>query len=297
MKHLWLAALLVLPVAGQTIDVNIDGKPFTTFYYGNDDNKPFLWPLRTADGKMITRRWPIEKDTAESHDHPHHRGLWFTYDDVNGVKFWENDPSSKNPHIGKLVVEKADWKDGNRKQKLAASINWIGPDGKTQLREERVMTFSGPGKMRIIDFDSTLTAVPDVVFGDTKEGAFAIRLADELTERKTGHMVNADGLEGEKQVWGKRSNWVDYSGEVDGEKVGVAIFDAATNPRHPTYWHSRAYGLFALNPFGQHAFDPSQPESQWKLDAGKSLHFRWRVVIHPGDTQSAHIADLYKEWK
>ena len=303
MKPYCLPLLLVLPLAAQVhftphqIDIDVDGKPFTSLYFGTDVGKPFLWPLRTADGKVITRRWPVEKDTGESHDHPHHRGLWFDYDDVNGIKFWENDPSYKKPNIGHIIAEKAEWKDGAKEGTLTAIFDWNDPSGKTVLRENRVMTFYSDPKLRTIDFDITLTAPEKVVFGDTKEGAFAIRLADELTEKKTGHMINAEGKQGEKEVWGHRSNWVDYSGEIDGEKVGVAIFDSPSNPRHPTYWHSRGYGLFALNPFGQHAFDPSQPESHWTLAAGKSLHFRWRVVIHPGDAESAHIADLYKQWK
>jgi len=97
-------------------------------------------------------------------------------------------------------------------------------------------------------------------------------------------------------VWGKPSNWVDYSGTLDGEKLGIAILDHPSNPGHPTHWHARDYGLFALNPFGQKAFDEGKEESHWKLAKGQKLAFRWRVVIHPGDAQSGHIADLYKEY-
>jgi hypothetical protein len=304
MPSKWCFFIIVLPLCAQVRyipdqhEIDIDGKPFTTLHTGEDANKPYLWPLRTADGKLITRRWPNEKDTGESHDHMHHRGLWFAYDEVNGVHFWGNDPSyaTKDPKIGKIVVTKTSWSGGGKKGTLTMDADWNGPDGKTLLREHRLMTFYDDPKDRIIDFDITLTAAEPVTLGDSKEGAFAIRLADSLSEKKTGHMVNAEGKQGMKNVWGKRSNWVDYSGEVDGEKVGVAIFDAGSNPRHPVYWHSRDYGLFALDPFGAHAFDPSQPESEWKLDPGKSLRFRWRVVIHPGDAQDAHIRDLYQKW-
>ena len=109
-------------------------------------------------------------------------------------------------------------------------------------------------------------------------------------------MVDADGRAAMANVWGKRSNWVDYTAEVEGERLGVAMFDHPQNPRHPTYWHARDYGLFALNPFGRNAFDPKQEESQWKLPAGQKLTFLWRVVIHPGDAQTGHVADLYKEY-
>ena len=155
------------------------------------------------------------------------------------------------------------------------------------------MIFYSDPKLRIIDFIINLTAQVDVTFGDTKEGAFAIRLADAFTEKKGGQMVDADGRKQMAQVWGKRSNWVDYSAEVEGEKLGVAIFDHPQNPHHPTYWHARDYGLFALNPFGQQAFDPKADESHMKLAKGQKITFRWRVIIHPGDAESAHLADLY----
>ena len=74
------------------------------------------------------------------------------------------------------------------------------------------------------------------------------------------------------------------------------MFDSPQIPRHPTYWHARDYGLFALNPFGQNTFDQEREESQWKLPKGDKLVFRWRVVIHPGDGETGHIADLYKQY-
>ena len=93
--------------APDAITVDIDGKPFTTFHYGSDANKPFLAPLRSASGKIVTRHFPQEIVAGESHDHLHHRGLWFSYDDVNGIKFWENDPSYTKGRIGRIVVRKA----------------------------------------------------------------------------------------------------------------------------------------------------------------------------------------------
>jgi hypothetical protein len=236
----------------------------------------------------------MEDVAGESRDHLHHTGLWFSYDDVNGVKFWENDPTYTKPHIGRIVVKNAEWKEGS--PTLHATMDWRDPDGKTLLVEERDMTFAGDAKLRTIDFQIVLKAAVDVAFGDTKEGAFAIRLADAFTERKGGRMVDADGRATMANVWGKRSKWVDYTAEVEGERLGVAIFDHPENPRHPTYWHARDYGLFALNPFGQSAFDDKQPESQWKLPAGQQLVFRWRVLIHPGDAETGHVGDLYKDY-
>jgi hypothetical protein len=294
----WLAWILALPMFGQVpdkIDIDLDGKPFTTFHSGATEGKPYLAPLRSASGKIITRRFPMETIAGESRDHLHHRGLWFSYDDVNGVKFWENDPTYKNPSIGRIVVAKAEWKPDSKI--LETVFDWNDHVGKTVLVEHRVMTFRASRNLRVIDFDITLTAPEKVVFGDTKEGAFALRLADALTEKSgSGKLVNAEGKQGMAAIWGKRSAWMDYSGTLDGEKLGVAIFDHPSNPGYPEHWHARDYGLFALNPWGQHAFDPAAEELHTTIDAGGSLHFRWRVVIHEGDAASAHIAESYQEF-
>jgi hypothetical protein len=288
----WLAAAcLPAQVRFSPADkiVSIDGKPFTTFHDGADVGKPYLAPVRSASGKIVTRGFPMEQIPGESRDHLHHTGLWFSYDDVNGTKLWENHPSYTKPHMGREVVRSAEWKNGT----LMAVIEWRDTDGKVLLVENRDMTFAGDSKLRTIDFDITLTAALDVTFGDTKEGAFAIRLAEPFTERKGAKIVDADGRATMKNVWGKRSNWVDYIADLDGERLGVAMFDHPDNPRHPTYWHARDYGLFALNPFGRSAFDDKAEESKWKLPNGEKLIFKWRVVIHPGD---ADVAELYKAY-
>jgi len=43
------------------ISVEINGKPFTELLIGKDVRKPILYPLRSASGKLMTRRWPMEQ--------------------------------------------------------------------------------------------------------------------------------------------------------------------------------------------------------------------------------------------
>ena len=94
-----------------------------------------------------------------------------------------------------------------------------------------------------------------------------------------------------------RANWVDYAGEVEGERLGVAILDHPSNPRHPTYWHARSYGLFAANIFGLHDFlSDKKADGSMTLDPGHAIRFRYRVIIHPGDYQSGGIADEYRKF-
>src|ERR1041385_1955869 len=125
--------------APDTNAVTIDGKPFTIFHRGDDANKPFLAPVRSASGKIVTRGFPMETIAGESRDHLHHRGLWFSFDDVNGVKFWENDPSYTRGRMGKIVVRDTKWKDGAKEGTLSATMNWNDPEGKTLLVENRDM--------------------------------------------------------------------------------------------------------------------------------------------------------------
>ncbi len=313
-RYLTIAMWAVLPCLAQVdiqqqadrMNITINGAAFSTFFYGADTPKPYLHPLRTASGKIVTRGYPMENIEGESKDHPHHRGLWFSHGDVNGFDFWANEARQKGPKKGRIVLDKAGPVAGGKKKgTLHATFNWQDPQGNTLLKEDRKMTFYADRDRRVMDVYITLTAMVDVKFGDTKEGTFAIRLATPLEEpspkakgvTRTGRMVNAEGLTTEKNVWGKRSAWVDYEGELEGEKLGIAILDHPSNPRHPTYWHARGYGLFAANIFGVREFtrDKSK-DGSLILEKGKKLRFLYRVVIHPGDAHSAQVAQEFKKF-
>jgi hypothetical protein len=317
MRCIFLFLAVLLPLAAQVkitqqgnekISVEIDGKPFTEFFIGPDVPKPYLAPLRSASGKVVTRSYPMADVPGESHDHPHHRGLWFTHGDVNGYDFWGNEDSQKGAGKGKgkVVLKKVNKiVSGKNSGYIDATFEWQA-GGATLLIETRRMTFYSDPRLRIIDFDATLSPDQEVTFGDTKEGMFAIRLAAPLEEeqpkdiaepKRTGKLVNAQNKAGEKNVWGKKSEWCDDSGVIDGEPLGVAIFDNPANPRQPTYWHARAYGLFATNIFGLKDFEKGRlPDGSLTIRPGQPLRFRYRVVIHPGDVYSG-VRGMYDNYK
>jgi hypothetical protein len=297
----------------EKISVEIDGQPFTDFFIAGDQVvKPYLFPLRAATGTYVTRMWPLEKVAEEDKmladktikpDHPHQRGLWFAHDSVNKLDFWNIAPLDQAPYNrpdrGKIVLNKVgNVKSGRKKGSIAATFDWKDRVGATLLTESRLMTFYADRTQRVVDFDITLTAAQRVTFGDSKDGVFGIRLRPVLQEDVgSGHIVNADGLKGEKEVWGKPSNWCDYSGSVGDEKVGLAILDHPLNPRHPVRWHARAYGLFAANPFGQAAFTGDRTQDfPTELETGKSLRFRYRLIIHPGDAAAANIPAQWEKY-
>jgi hypothetical protein len=75
------------------------------------------------------------------------------------------------------------------------------------------------------------------------------------------------------------------------------VFDSPKSFRHPTTWHARAYGLFAANPFGLREFtkDPSKDGSR-TVPEGKSLTFRYRVLIDEEQLSPERLAELYKQY-
>jgi hypothetical protein len=278
------------------IRVEIDGKPFGDLVYGPDAAKPYFAPLRSASGKIVTRQFPMVEVPGESRDHKHHRGLWAGYKEVNGYNFWENEFSYNNKMAGKIVTRQIEEvKSGEREGTLRAVFQWIAPTGSPLLEEDRTMVFRKTSRLRMIDVDIVLKAVEAATFGDDKDGTFAVRVADALTERRGGLIVNSAGQRTMKKVWGKPANWVDYSGELEGEKVGIAIFDHPSSFHHPVRWHARDYGLLAANPFGAHAYDKNAPVSSVTLKPGETVHLRYLVVVHPAMDPSA-IGRLYDRW-
>ena len=293
---------------GDKISVEIGGQPFTSFYFGADATKPYLHPLRAPDGTVVTRSYPMEEVEGEQTDHPHHRGVWFSHGEVNGFDFWANEVSQRNRgKKGTIALTKIEAvESGANRGLITASFHWLDTGGKALLAESRTMTFERIGQDNVVSFDITLAALVDSVhFGDTKEGTFAVRMATELEEQhlrakgiaRTGKITNADGKSTEANTWGKRSRWVDYAGTLQGKPMGVAIFDHPSNPKFPTYWHVRGYGLFAANIFGEHDFyaDESR-DGSITLAKGQTLRFRYRVVVHPGRTADANIEGKYKVW-
>ena len=327
-----VGAQVKITAAGDEVTVDIDGKPFTVFHTGGPTlNRVYLHPLRAATGTVVNRSFPAGQLAGETVDHPHHAGLFYGHGDVNGFNFWaiQNvargaasaepaaDPSRPLPvaagpapsdaTLGRIVAKGPVRVHGGKTTgTIDAVLSWLKPDGTALLTETRRMTFHSHPSLRIIDIDLDLQAIERTEFRDTKEGTFALRMATALEEpasnpkpgapTRTGTLRNAEGAVGEANVWGKRSAWVDYAGRIGDEPVGIVMMDHPSNPRHPTYWHSRGYGLHAINPFGWHDFlNDKTVNGALMLEPGQHVRFRYRVVIHPGLSPEA-IAALYKSY-
>jgi hypothetical protein len=281
----------------KSLVVEIDGKLFTEYCF-MDVPRPYFYPVIGPTDAAVIRHWPMKEGVPnEEHDHPHHKSLWFTHGSVNGVDFWADGDNK-----GKIVHEQfTEVSSGPRVGVIVARNKWVAPDGKVVCTDERTHRFYNRQNDRIMDFEVTIRATNGkVTFGDTKEGSLGIRLAPTMQAQgkvAQGHIINSDGLREEAGAWGKRAAWCDYYGPVNDQMVGVAIFDHPDNPRHPTWWHVRAYGLFAANPFGQHDFEKKPAGiGDLVIPDRRNVTFRWRFYIHKGDATEGKVADHYREY-
>jgi len=294
------------PAKGVTIDqqpgklvINLDSQPFAEYVFTNT-SRPYCYPVYAPGQLLITRNWPMKDVPGESHDHPHHKGLWFAHGAVNGIDFW-----SEQPGAGKTVHQRfTSIKPGKSFGVIKSENQWVSDKGAIVCTDERTLRFgktSKDGNARFIDFQITIHASHGpITLGDTKEGTMAVRIAESMRlaggEGK-GHIVNSRGLH-DNETWGKRAEWCDYYGPVDGKVAGIAIFDHPQNPRHPTWWHVRDYGLFAANPFGQHDFEKLKDVSAGNLTVtkGSSITFKYRFLFHEGDDSQGRVAQEWSEF-
>jgi hypothetical protein len=250
----------------------------------------------------------MDPRAGERVDHPHHVGMWFNYGDVNGFDFWNNsnDVSGHGGPFGTIKHEKViSAKGGNTQGELTVEATWQKPDGTVMLTEQTTFIFTGNATDRAVERRTTLTAKGDVSFKDNKEGVVGIRLARQLehpttkpevftdasgkatsvpqmnNEGVTGHYISSEGKEGD-DVWGTRGKWVILNGTINKELVSMVILDNPKNVGYPTYWHARGYGLFAANPLGQNALSNGKETLNFKLPAGQSVTFSYKVLIHAG---------------
>lgn len=274
----------VVPGDGDTMEIRIDDKPFATYNYGHSLPKPFLLPVRTESGTVLNR---ILGDASDA-DHPHHKGLWLSIDEVNGERFW----AEKAPIINVSVKAEA---SGTEAAVLHVVNSWKNSQSEeVELTETTRITIHSN---RLLSWDIRLTAaVHDVTFEDTKEGLLGFRVAPSMKEKNGGHVVSSDGQRGTKDCWGKTFAWIDYSGTVDGKTVGVALMDHPANFR-PSRYHVRDYGLFSVSPFGEKSYTNGALEAKpLHLKTGESVRLQYGVYFHDGDTAASKVADVYDQF-
>jgi len=291
------------------IKVSIGGKPFTTFLYPDTLEKPVLYPIIAANGTTVTRGFPIATRAGDPTDHPHHIGLWFDFENVNGLDFWNNSyaiPKEKKSGYGWIKTDKILEVSSGEQGTLSYHANWTNQANKVLLEEVTHYIFSGNEHQRIIDRITTLTADTTVLFKDAKDGMLGLRLAHELQipskedQQYTdvhgnitlvkggkdtianGNYLTSEGKTGDS-AWSTRARWCKVYGKMGNDSVCITIIDHPKNVNYPTFWHARGYGLFAANPLGENIFTNGKSAKNLQLQKGESVTFRYRIVVQDGN--------------
>ncbi|MBQ5366553.1 MAG: PmoA family protein [Thermoguttaceae bacterium] len=334
-------------ISDDNIRVFVDGKFFAE-YRSDYKGTPIIWPICGPNQTLVTRAWPMIEDIdvdAEQDplmktiyenaviserggvkDHPHHRSLWFNHGDVLRGDFWGGTPSVIKQ--SKLLSATC---DGHTATVSTENFWYNDKLGRDVCRDVRTAVFGscfiGDKPVRYLDFSIEIFALEDgVIFGDTKEGSFGIRVPSPtaMTTKKLnpnwgGDILNDAGERG-GETWSKRSKWVNYTGPAErfltGEELakefmkannasdfpltsmGIAVFSGPNSLGAPAWRHVRDYGLFASNPFGQHDFEPHNPKADGsqKINKGESLFFAFRVLFHNGDLTAEELNQAYQAY-
>ena len=289
------------------IEIRRGGEVVAVYQTGKSVPKPFFYPVIGPTGENITRHWPMKEGVeGEATDHIHHRGIWFGLGKVNGIDFWHEGGKKDRPagvmvHTGLKGIQMS-----GDSLTFKTTTDWVtGDDGLKICQDHREFRLaSRENDQWILDATITIEASDgDVTIKDDKEGSFAIRVIPSLRSKPakkdakaTGTTLNSNGQKND-EAWGKRAKWVSYFGpDKEGRPVGVSFFDHPSNLRHPSWWHARNYGLFAVNPFGQGHFekDAEDDAGDYTIKHGDSLTLRYRLFFHHGTPQDAKVEEEYE---
>jgi hypothetical protein len=283
---------------------------FTEFFYPDSLEKPVLFPIHAPDGQVVTRGFPVKPRIDDPTDHPHHVGLWFNYENVNGLDFWNNSYAiapDKKKDYGWIRTDSILSLESGDPGKLTYIAYWKNKDGEMLLKETTQFIFTAYRDIWSIDRICHLEALQDTQFPDAKDGCLGLRVSHALelpsaqtqtyTDLKgnktsvkgnnmeaSGNYLTSEGKQGDS-AWGTKAVWCMLYGKMGLDSVSVAIIDHPMNPGYPTYWHARGYGLFAANPLGRKIFSQGKEELDFKLQKGASAVFRYRIMVASGKTR------------
>ena len=275
------AAKLTTERRGSKINVSIDGKFFTSYVFSEDEKYPFFYPVNgpLTGGSVTSMRNAV---------YPHHTSLFFGCDMVNGGNYWQ-----EGLERGRIIsVNARVEKEGGDTVLITDECIWSRPGAVSPVKDTRkyIITAPSAGKT-FIDVEITMHTLMDVRIKKTNHSLFSARMAADISVTNGGTMINAEGDMNEKDTFGKRSPWIDFSGSRGNNVEGLAILQHPSNPWFPAPWFTRDYGFISPTPM----YWPENGEETFLKD-GSKLVLKYRVIVHYGDHKQADIAGEYKKY-
>jgi len=276
---------------------------------GREKGCPYFHPLRTLDGATLTDLRPG--------DHLWHRGLRFAWKKINGLEgYWAwpegvgRWPDKEMGRTEVTAVKVIAGKDYSARFELELSYH---PAGKPAvLTEKRTILVSTPdekGRYQI-DWQGNFTAGAEDAFLDRtpilgEQGGkpwggyaglqFRVIHRDHLAawtllNSEGGSATNkADPKKGVEALHGKQARWMDMTLDFkDGKTAGVTLFDHPDNLRYPAVWH--------VSSMPNELIQTTIFNGPYNLKEGKSLSFRYLILIHPDRIDKTFLENQWKEF-
>jgi hypothetical protein len=305
-SQVWLGGLAILlaaaicPAADDTVafkfvpgqlQITIGGKDFATYVFSHPKvTRPFFMSVKTPSGIQATRNFPPVQGVDDVDHDTFHPGIWHSFGDISGRDYWRN--KCKVEH--ELFSEAP--QGGPGRGTFTVRNYYQDEQGNRKVLELCKYTIlARPGYTLLIQDSSFSSTEEDFYFGDQEEMGFGMRVNTKIAERYGGTMVNADGLKGAKACWSQASAWIDYSGVVEGTRIGMTLMPDPANFR-ASWYHARDYGLIVANPFGRKSMEKGEADKT-SVKKGQSFRYRNGVAIHSGpEGAPADPGALYKAY-
>jgi hypothetical protein len=268
--------------SGATWELTVDGRPVLTYHAPADGPKPFIDPLLTPRGHLVT---------TNRSGQPHHHGLWFTWGGLRlsetGEKadFWQDGEGVIVPVAAPRASVSA---DGAR---LVSENEWRRrSDGLALLRERRDVCLHDSGTPRafLVTLTTEQTAPrPLVISHESNEKTAYYGLALQMpTDLYNGLVTNRRKGRGRSGIEGIGAAWCAYATDVVPAR-GIALFDHPDNPRHPNAWFTLDSGFLSTSLVAH--------EDHF-LRAGGTLRLRYGILVYDGDFDRGFVSRMYRRW-
>ncbi len=267
---------------GQRIDVTIGKQFFTSYRFYDDEKYPFFFPVNgPISGGSVT--------SMRNGTYPHHSSLFFGCDRVNGGNYWQEGlERGRIISIGARIIQ-----SGDNKVVIQDECIWKRPDAEAPVKDKRLITISSPREnLYQIDFEIDMEMLMDVTIQKTNHSLFSARIAEDLTVRQGGVMLNSEGKRGEKETFGARAAWLGFYGQRQTGYEGIVIMQHPSSRWFPSPWFTRDYGFMSPTPM-------YWPENDEKtiLKKGEIVHLKYRVLVHGGKPEDIGIQALYEQYQ
>jgi hypothetical protein len=268
----------------QQVVITAGQQPVATYVFADDKIlRPYLAAVHAPGGAEVTRRHPPREGIDPSDHATMHPGIWLAFGDLGGADFWRNKGRVEHERF----TSDPQVKDGVLS--FAVRNRYLDAD-RLVCQEEAAYSLRLVDGGYLLCWDSTFSGSEPFAFGDQEEMGLGIRLATPLcVTGGSGTITTSEGKRNEKEAWGTTADWCDYSGTIDGRRVGILLLPHSDNFR-PSWLHVRDYGLAVANPFGRKAFTRGAA-SRVEIKPGQSLRLRFGIWFYSAK------ADQPLDWK